>query len=105
MGRRPVTSRKPHAPRPFAPFPPVRAVPAGGVPAFAQSVAITFDDGPSLAATPRLGAGERNTALLRALAQHFYNSHRLHPVLGKLPPSVYERTMAAKEAIAVSEIT
>ncbi len=35
----------------------------------------------------------------------FYNSERLHSVLSNLPPSVYERTMAAKEPIAVSEIT
>ncbi len=34
----------------------------------AQSVAFTFDDGPRLAATPRLSPGERNQALLRALA-------------------------------------
>jgi len=26
----------------------------------------------------------------------FYNSERLHSVLGNLPPSVYERNMAAK---------
>jgi peptidoglycan/xylan/chitin deacetylase (PgdA/CDA1 family) len=42
-----------------------------GVPsAFAQSVAFTFDDGPSLEATPRLTPGERNAALLAALARH-----------------------------------
>jgi transposase InsO family protein len=35
----------------------------------------------------------------------FYNSQRLHSVLGNLPPSVYERKMAAKEPIVVSEIT
>jgi transposase InsO family protein len=35
----------------------------------------------------------------------FYNTHRLHSVVGNLPPSVYERTMAAKEPIVVSEIT
>ena len=35
----------------------------------------------------------------------FYNSERLHSVLGNLPPSVYERTMAEKEPIFVSEIT
>jgi transposase InsO family protein len=34
----------------------------------------------------------------------FYNSERLHSVLGNLPPSVYERNMAAKKPIAVSEI-
>ena len=38
--------------------------------AFAQTVAITFDDGPSLAATPRLTPPERNAALLVALARH-----------------------------------
>jgi peptidoglycan/xylan/chitin deacetylase (PgdA/CDA1 family) len=38
--------------------------------AFAQSVAVTFDDGPSLAITPRLSPGERNAALLAALAKH-----------------------------------
>ena len=35
----------------------------------------------------------------RVLAQ------RLHSVLGNVPPSVYERKMAAKEPIQVSEIT
>jgi transposase InsO family protein len=35
----------------------------------------------------------------------FYNSERLHSVLGNLPPSAYERNMAAKKPIAVSEIT
>jgi putative transposase len=35
----------------------------------------------------------------------FYNCERLHSVLGNVPPSVYERTMAEKEPIAVSEIT
>jgi transposase InsO family protein len=35
----------------------------------------------------------------------FYNSQRLHSVLGNVPPSVYERNMAAKQPIAVSEIT
>lgn len=35
----------------------------------------------------------------------FYNCERLHSVLGNLPPSVYERNMAAKEPIVVSEIT
>ena len=35
----------------------------------------------------------------------FYNCERLHSVLGNLPPSVYERTMAEKELIVVSEIT
>ena len=34
----------------------------------------------------------------------FYNSERLHSVLGNLPPSVYERNMAAKP-IVVSEFT
>lgn len=36
----------------------------------AQSVAFTFDDGPNLAATPRLSAAQRNAALLAALAKH-----------------------------------
>jgi putative transposase len=35
----------------------------------------------------------------------FYNCERLHSVLGNLPPSVYERKMAEKELIVVSEIT
>jgi len=36
----------------------------------AQSVALTFDDGPSLAATPRLSPQARNAAMLAALARH-----------------------------------
>ena len=36
----------------------------------AQSVAFTFDDGPRLAETPRLGPAARNQALLDALARH-----------------------------------
>ena len=39
-------------------------------PVFAQTVAITFDDGPSLASTPRLSPAGRNAALLAALAKH-----------------------------------
>ena len=35
----------------------------------------------------------------------FYNRERLHSVLGNLPPSVYERKMAAINPIDVSEIT
>lgn len=35
----------------------------------------------------------------------FYNSERLHSILGNLPPVVFERNRAAKEPIAVSEIT
>ena len=35
----------------------------------------------------------------------FYNSERLNSVLGNLPPAVFERNMAAKKPIAVSEIT
>lgn len=35
----------------------------------------------------------------------FYNCQRLYSLLGNLPPSVYERTLAAKEPIVVSEIT
>jgi putative transposase len=35
----------------------------------------------------------------------FYNSERLHSVLGNLPPSVYERNMAAQKPIVVSEFT
>lgn len=35
----------------------------------------------------------------------FYNSVRLHSTLGYLPPSGYERQMAAKQPIAVSEIS
>ncbi|MCC2972824.1 polysaccharide deacetylase family protein [Massilia sp. IC2-476] len=36
----------------------------------AQSVAFTFDDGPNLAATPRLSPQARNAAMLAALAKH-----------------------------------
>ncbi len=43
---------------------------AGVAPAHAQSVAFTFDDGPRLAATPRLSPQQRNQALLDALASH-----------------------------------
>ena len=35
----------------------------------------------------------------------FYNCERLNSVLGNLPPSVYERNMAAKKPIVVSGIT
>jgi putative transposase len=35
----------------------------------------------------------------------FYNCERLHSVLGNMPPSVYERTMAEEEPIVVPEIT
>ena len=35
----------------------------------------------------------------------FYNCERLNAVLGNLPPSVYERQMAEKTPIEVSEIT
>lgn len=35
----------------------------------------------------------------------FYNTERLHSVLGNLPPTVYERKMAAEKPIVVSEIT
>lgn len=35
----------------------------------------------------------------------FYNCERLNSVLGNLPPTVYERKMAAKNPIVVSEIT
>lgn len=35
----------------------------------------------------------------------FYNSERLHSVLGNLSPSVYERKMAVKKPIVVSEFT
>ncbi|MFC0252335.1 polysaccharide deacetylase family protein [Massilia consociata] len=37
---------------------------------YAQSVALTFDDGPNLGATPRLSPQERNAAMLAALAKH-----------------------------------
>ncbi len=40
------------------------------LPALAQSVAFTFDDGPNLAATPRLSPQQRNDAMLAALAKH-----------------------------------
>ena len=35
----------------------------------------------------------------------FYNTERINSVLGNLPPAVFERKMAAKEPIVVSEIT
>ncbi len=35
----------------------------------------------------------------------FYNCVRLHSTLGNLPPIIYEREIAAKELIEVSEIT
>ncbi len=35
----------------------------------------------------------------------FYNSERLNSVLGNLPPAVFERNMAEKRPIAVSEIS
>ncbi len=35
----------------------------------------------------------------------FYNSERLHSVLGNLPPTVYERRMAVEKPIVVSDIT
>jgi len=35
----------------------------------------------------------------------FYNCKRLNSALGHLPPTVYERKMAAREPIVVSEIT
>ena len=34
----------------------------------------------------------------------FYNCERLNSVLGNLPPAVFERNMAAKKPIVVSEI-
>jgi peptidoglycan-N-acetylglucosamine deacetylase len=40
------------------------------VPALAQSVTFTFDDGPTLAATPLLSPQQRNQAMLDALARH-----------------------------------
>ncbi len=39
------------------------------VPAFGQSLALTFDDGPKLGATPLLTPAERNEALLKHLAE------------------------------------
>lgn len=42
----------------------------GALQAQAQSVAFTFDDGPRLAATPRLSPQQRNEAILAALASH-----------------------------------
>ena len=35
----------------------------------------------------------------------FYNGKRINSALGNLPPTVYERKMAAREPIVVSEIT
>lgn len=46
------------------------SLPLASLPATAQSVAVTFDDGPSLASTPRMSAAGRNAALLAALARH-----------------------------------
>jgi peptidoglycan/xylan/chitin deacetylase (PgdA/CDA1 family) len=40
----------------------------------AQSVAVTLDDGPNLAATAKFSALERNQALLKALAAHRLNA-------------------------------
>jgi peptidoglycan/xylan/chitin deacetylase (PgdA/CDA1 family) len=40
------------------------------IPAKAQSVAFTFDDGPHIHATPRLSPQQRNDAMLAALARH-----------------------------------
>lgn len=40
------------------------------IPAHAQSVAFTFDDGPKLEQTPRLSPQQRNAAILAALAKH-----------------------------------
>lgn len=37
---------------------------------FAQALALTFDDGPRLTATPLLSPQERNSAMLAALARH-----------------------------------
>jgi len=42
---------------------------------------------------------------IAAYIVEFYNSQRLHSVLDNLPPTVYERNMAEKEPIVVSEIT
>ena len=42
---------------------------------------------------------------IAAYIVEFYNSQRLHSVLGNLPPTVYERNMAANEPIVVSGIT
>jgi peptidoglycan-N-acetylglucosamine deacetylase len=41
-----------------------------GLSSAAQTVALTFDDGPSLRPTPLLSPTQRNDALLRALAEH-----------------------------------
>ena len=35
----------------------------------------------------------------------FYSTVRIHSTLGYLPPTAYERTMAAKQSIEVSEKT
>ena len=35
----------------------------------------------------------------------FYNCERLHSTLGNVPPIIYEKEIAAKELIEVSEIT
>jgi len=42
---------------------------------------------------------------IAAYIVRFYNTERLHSVLGNLPPSVFERNMAAKKPIVVSGIT
>lgn len=43
---------------------------AASIAAQAQTVAITIDDGPNTANTPRMSAEERNQAILQALARH-----------------------------------
>jgi len=47
-----------------------RAAAAPLHPSSAPTIALTFDDGPNLMATPLLSAAQRNQALLDALAQH-----------------------------------
>jgi len=42
---------------------------------------------------------------IAAYIVEFYNTERINSVLGNLPPSVFERNMAAKEPMVVSEIT
>jgi putative transposase len=42
---------------------------------------------------------------IAAYIVEFYNTERINSVLGDLPPTVFERKMAAKEPIVVSEIS
>jgi transposase InsO family protein len=62
------------------------------------------EDGAGLAAHNYANRAEAKCDIAAYIVE-FSNTPRLHSVLGNLPPSVYERTMAAKEPIVVPEIT